>query len=135
MEILVNDYNKRIVSICVNLFELTQNDKFDRFGKIVQHDIDTSNTYEFLWKHIEQMNPEYIQEIISGNRQYFESDQFTDHRVDNGLVSELKNEWSNISTKNQNIIFTKMQNIFKIAEHIRNHYYDELVLHAMGLKV
>jgi len=127
---LRDDYNARTIRLCSDLFKLTQHQNFKHLADLVQNDIDTHQPALILWKHIDQMKPEHIQNVLEGNRSFFESDSFSDERV-GSLVGEFRSVWNKLSVQNQQAVFTKLQNIFRIAERIRNEFYEDIVGEAV----
>jgi hypothetical protein len=127
---LRDDYNTRTIRLCSDLFKLTQHQNFKRLADLMQNDMDAQQPVLVLWKHIDQMKPEHIQNVLEGNRSFFESDSFNDERA-GSLVGEFQSVWHKLSTQNQQAVFTKLQNIFRIAERIRNEFYEELVGEAV----
>lgn len=127
---LRDDYNARTIRLCSDLFKLTQHENFRRLSELIQNDIEALQPALILWKHIDQMKPEHVQNVLEGNKAFFESDSFEDERA-GSLVGEFRNVWHKLSAQNQNAVFTKLQNVFRIAERIRNDFYDDLVHEAI----
>ncbi len=127
---LRDDYNARTIRLCSDLFVLTQNQNFKRLSDLMQGDIDSNQPALILWKHIDQMKPEHIQKVLEGDRAFFENESFHDDRA-GSMVREFQTVWKELSPTNQNAVFKKLQNIFRIAERIRNDFYDDIVREAI----
>jgi hypothetical protein len=123
---LRDDYNARTIRLCSDLFTLTQNQNFKRLADLIQNDIDARQPALILWKHIDQMEPEHIQHVLEGNRTFFEDESFHDERA-GSMVREFQNVWKDLSPTNQQAVFKKLQNIFRVAERIRNEFYEDIV--------
>jgi hypothetical protein len=127
---LRDDYNARTIRLCSDLFKLTQRENFKRLAELMQNDIEAHQPALILWKHIDQMKSEHIQHVLEGNRAFFENDSFEDERA-GSMVREFQTVWHKLSAQNQNAVFTKLQNIFRIAERIRTEFYDDIVNEAV----
>lgn len=124
---LTKDYNERSIKVFRDLYKLTQNENFNRYVSIIEHDMESGNDYDILWKHLQNMSDEYTERVLQGDRSFFESSNFDDERVEKGLMNDIRQSWSMISPRNQEIVFVKLQNIFRIAEFIRNNHFETLI--------
>ncbi len=124
---LVKEYNERSIKVFRDLFKLTQYDNFNRYASILEHDLESGNDCDMLWKHLQNMSEEYTDRVLQGDRTFFESPSFQDERVEKGLMNDVRVNWSTISQRNQDVIFVKLQNIFRIAEYIRSNYFEILI--------
>lgn len=127
---LRDEYNTRTIRLCSDLFKLTQNANFKRLSDLIQTDMDARQPALVLWKHIDQMKPEHTQNVLEGNRAFFENDSFHDDRAGT-LVGEFQGVWKNLSARNQDVVFVKLQNIFRIAEKIKNEFFEDLLREVM----
>lgn len=129
--LLRDEYNKRSIKLCSDLFKLTNNANFKRMCDLLQHDIDAHQPALILWKHINDMKPEHIQNVLEGNTQFFESESFHDERAERGMIHEFRAVWNDLSPANRKTVFTRLQNIFRIAELVRQSFYDEILTEAV----
>lgn len=127
---LRDSYNTRTIRLSLDLFKLTQHPNFKRLADLLQTDIDSQQPALILWKHIDQMKPEHIQNVLIGNRKFFEDESFHDERAGT-LIGEFQSVWKSLSPQNQDIVFVKLQNIFRIAEKIRNEFYEDILREVM----
>lgn len=127
---LRDDYNARTIRLCSDLYKLTQKQNFKRLADLIQNDTDAHQPALILWKHLDQMKPEHIQHVLEGNRTFFENESFQDERA-GSMVREFQSVWKDLSPQNQNVVFTKLQNIFRLAERIRSEFYEDVLREAV----
>lgn len=130
-ESLRDSYNQRTIKLCSDLHRLTNNPNFKRMVDLIQHDIDARQPGLILWKHIDQMKPEHTSYVLEGNTAFFESDEFNDERTEKGLIHEFQTIWKDLSPANKKIVFTKLQNIFRIVERVRQSFFDAVLADAV----
>ncbi len=130
-ESLRDAYNQRTIKLCTDLYRLTNNPNFKRMADLIQHDIDTRQPVLVLWKHIDRMKPEHTSHVLEGNTAFFESDEFTDERADGSMIREFQTVWKDLSPSNKKTVFTKLQNIFRIAERVRQSFFDAVLAEAV----
>ncbi len=130
-ESLRDAYNQRTMKLCSDLHRLTNNPNFKRMADLMQHDIDARQPGLILWKHIDQMKQEHISNVLEGNTAFFESNEFSDERADGSLIREFQSIWKDLSAVNKKVVFTKLQNIFRIAERVRQSYFEAVLADAV----
>ena len=130
-ESLRDTYNDRSIKLCSDMFKLSQNANFKRMADLIQHDIDAHQPALILWKHINDMKQEHIQNVLEGNTSFFESDSFHDERAGQSFIHEFQSVWNGLSASNQKAVFTRLQNIFRIAEQVRQSFYERIVAEAI----
>ncbi len=130
-ESLRDEYNKRSIKLCTDLFKLSGNTNFKRICELIQHDIDARQPALILWKHLNEMKTDHIQNVLDGNTQFFESESFQDERAERTIITEFQSVWKDLSPTNQKIVFTRLQNIFRIAEQVRQCFYEQILVEAV----
>ena len=123
----IHEYNKRLLKLSNDLFLLTHNNKFKTFTEFIQHELEIGNISLYIFKHIENNDFDVEQRILSNDFSVFQDESIQHNKIDIELIHELRLEWSNIDSKNQKIIFKSIQNLFTIANYVKNNYYDDLL--------
>jgi len=119
------------MKLCSDLHKLTNNPNFKRMVDLIHNDIDAHQPALILWKHINDMKTEHISNVLEGNTSFFESESFCDERTDRGMIHEFQSVWKGLSPSNQKAVFTRLQNIFRIAEQVRQSFYEQIVAEAI----
>lgn len=121
----VDEFNKRLVKLSNDLFEITGNERFQNFSEFCTNEFDIGKKTTFVYKFIQKAEPEMYERVLNGDRSVINSD--ISANIDLRIIEELRQIYSSLSQNNQDVIFKYFQQIFKIANYIKNNFYENLL--------
>ncbi len=128
LQISIQEYNKRIIKICTDMYELTQNKNFARFRELLQCEIESGNPALYLFKHLEHVDDSITTRIVDHNDISFFDDSSVQHqKISLELLDDLRSAWSILTNDNKETIFKCIQNALKIARYVHQNCYDDLL--------
>ncbi len=128
LQISIQEYNKRIIKICTDMYDLTQNKNYVRFRDLLQCEIESGNPAMYLFKHIEYVEESITTRILDQNDiTFFEDDSLQHQKISFELINDLRSSWSVLSSDNKHTIFKCIQNALKIVRYVQVNCYEDLL--------
>jgi hypothetical protein len=128
LNLSIQEYNKRIIKICTDMYDLTQNKNYARFRELLQCEIESGNPALYLFKHIEHVDSTITTRILDNNDITFFDDSDVQHdRISFELLSDLRDSWKLLNQQNKENIFKCIQNALKIVRYVQTNCYDDLL--------
>lgn len=128
LQISIQEYNKRIIKICTDMYDLTGNKNYARFRELLQCEIESGNPALYLFKHLEHVDDSITTRIVDQNDISFFDDSSVQHqKISLELLDDLRSSWSVLTNDNKQTIFKCIQNALKIARYVYQNCYDDLL--------
>ena len=130
LQFSIHEYNKRIIKICTDMYDLTGNKNYTRFRELLQSEIESGNPALYLFKHLEHVDDSITSRILDQNDITFFDDSTLQHeKVSSELIDELRSSWTILNQENKQNIFKCIQNTLKIARFVHQNQdcYDDLL--------
>ena len=128
LQISIQEYNKRIIKICTDMYDLTQNKNYVRFRDLLQCEIDSGNPAMYLFKHLEHVDDSITTRILDNNDITFFEDQSLQHeKISFELLDDLRSSWRLLNHEIKHTIFKCIQNALKIARYVQQNCYEDLL--------
>jgi hypothetical protein len=128
LQISIQEYNKRIIKICTDMYDLTGNKNYTRFRELLQCEIESGNPALYLFKHLEHVDDSITTRIVDQNDITFFDDSSVQHqKISLELLEDLRSSWTTLNQENKITIFKCIQNALKIARYVYQNCYDDLL--------
>ncbi len=121
----VQEFNKRLLKLASELYEITGNERFERFVEYVNNELEIGKSTSILYRFIQEAEPEHYARVAQGDRSIINTG--TAHNIDLRILTELRNVFSDLHLSNQDVVFKYVQQIFKIASFVKENYLPELI--------
>jgi hypothetical protein len=128
LQISIQEYNKRIIKICTDMYDLTQNKNYTRFRDLLQCEIESGNPAMYLFKHTEHVDESITTRILDQNDITFFEDQSLQHqKISFELLDDLRSSWKMLNNDNKQAIFKCIQNALKIVRYVQQNCFEDLL--------
>jgi hypothetical protein len=125
------DYNRRMLKLCADFEKLTGNEHSSRFRSFIEYHVEQSNTlpsfYNILFRHIENVSPDIFARVERGDMSVLADESVRHSEVSDDLLKNLRGCWQDVPNGAKNTLFKNIQGIFKIAQFVKDHLYEDLL--------
>ncbi len=121
----VDEFNKRLVKLSNDLFEITGNERFHNFTEYCTNEFEIGKKTTFVYQFIQKAESDIYERVAKGDRSVINSD--ISGNIDLRIIEELRQVYTTLTQNNQDVIFKCFQQIFQIAKYIKNNFYEQLL--------
>jgi hypothetical protein len=72
----VQEFNKRLLKLASELYEITGNERFERFVEYVNNELEIGKSTSILYRFIQEAEPEHYASVAQGDYQHWYSTQY-----------------------------------------------------------